>query len=130
MSAFVRSLRHASQSFPDPKKVVEDGLDISRIHRGNYIPTYPDPKCLQIVWSPKHWIDLKDGSSMHFLKEPIRHILPNADLTPEQKTLAGEFVDELINLGVFYQRLKPRKLLPMLPCFGFLNLGSPDSGAF
>jgi hypothetical protein len=67
---------------------------------------------------------------MNFLKEPIRHILPNADLTPEQKTLAGEFVDELINLGVLNQRRKPRKLWPTRPCFVFLSLGSPNSGAF
>jgi hypothetical protein len=46
----VRLLRYASHNFPDPKKVIEEGLDILRIHRGNYTPTHPGPKCLQIIW--------------------------------------------------------------------------------
>ena len=49
-NARVRSLRYASQSFANPKEVFKQGLEILKIHRGNYTPTHPDPKQLQVVW--------------------------------------------------------------------------------
>jgi hypothetical protein len=125
----VRLLRYASQSFTDLKKVVEEGLEILRIHQGNYYtPMHPYPKCFQIVWwefPPEHWIDLKEGSLMNFLKESTCHTLLNADLTPEQKTIAGEFVDELINLGVFIPETETEKVVANAPLFCLPNPGQP-----
>jgi hypothetical protein len=62
---------------------------------------------------------------MNFLKEPTSHILPNADLTPEQKTLAGEFVDELINLGVLLPETETEKVVANAPLFCLPKPGQP-----
>ena len=89
-NARFRSLRYASQSFANPKEVFEQGLEILRIHRGNYTPIHPDPKRLQVVWwefAAEHWINLKEGSSMNFRKEPTHHILQTSDMTPEQQII-------------------------------------------
>jgi hypothetical protein len=130
-NARVRSLRHASQSFANPREVFKQGLKILKIHRGNYAPTHPDPKQSQIVWSefpPEHWIDLKEGSSMNFLKEPIHHILLNSDMTPEQQIIAGDFVDELILLESFCPRRKQTKWRPMPSCSAYPSQASRADG--
>ena len=127
-NARVRSLRYASQSFANPKEVFKQGLEILKIHRGNYTPTHPDPKQLQVVWwefPPGHWIDLKEGSSMNFLKELIHHILPNSDMTPEQQIIAGDFVDELILLGVLLPETETDKVVTNAPLFCLPKAGQP-----
>jgi hypothetical protein len=124
----VRTLLYASQSFPDPDAVFRDGLEILRIHRGNYTKTHPLPQRLQIIWwefPPAHWADLKDGSSMNFLKPPGEFILPNSDMTPEQLIIAGEFVDELVDLGVLEQATPDKPVVANAPLFTAEKDGQP-----
>jgi hypothetical protein len=124
----VRTLLYASQSFPDPDAVFRDGLEILRIHRGNYTETHPLPQRLQIIWwefPPAHWADLKDGSSMTFLKPPGEFILPNSDMTPKQLIIAGEFVDELVDLGVLEQATPDKPVVANAPLFTAEKDGQP-----
>jgi len=79
--------------------------DLAR-HRQNYGPD--GPQLLQILWweFPKeHWDSLRSGGSMNFLKEPRTGLTPDAKMTAEQREIAGEFVDELIAMGII--RLAP-----------------------
>jgi hypothetical protein len=127
-NARVRSLTHASQSFLNPDEVFQDGLEILSIHRGNYMATHPRPQRLQIIWwefPPEHWVDLKDGSSMNFLKTPRETILPNSDMTPEQAFIAGEFVDELVTLGVVEAATPEKPMVANAPLFTLPKEGQP-----
>jgi hypothetical protein len=124
----VRTLIYASQSFPDPDAVLRDGLQILRIHRGNYTKTHPLLRRLQIIWwefPPAHWADLKDGSSMNFLKPPGECILPNSDMTPEQLIIAGDFVDELVDLGVLEPKSADKPVVANAPLFTVEKEGQP-----
>ena len=48
----------------------------------------------------EHRDAIQEGSYMNFLQAPESTIHPNSDMTPEQIEVSGEFVDELIELGV------------------------------
>jgi hypothetical protein len=68
------------------------------IHRDNYDANGPTLKKLQLLWwewPPEHWDGIRDGSSMHFMVDPVPDIKANAAMTPEQLPIAIEFVEEL-----------------------------------
>jgi len=46
----VASLREAVASYPEPADLFTEGLEILRIHRGNYDEAGPNPTRLQILW--------------------------------------------------------------------------------
>jgi hypothetical protein len=62
---------------------------------------------------------------MNFPIEPTCHILPNADLTPEQQIIAGEFANELITLGVLLPETKADKVIANAPLFCLPTAGQP-----
>ena len=49
----------------------------------------------------EHHDELRDGFRMNFLKTPPSHIIPNSDMNESGLEAAREFVDELIEMGVF-----------------------------
>ena len=46
----VATLWEAADTLPDPEKIVKEGLELLKIHRGNYTATGPSPKQLQLLW--------------------------------------------------------------------------------
>ena len=67
-----------------------------------------------------------EGRQLHeFLKEPIHHILPNSDKTPEQQIIAGDFLDELILLGVLLPETETDKVVTNAPLFCLPKAGQP-----
>jgi hypothetical protein len=62
---------------------------------------------------------------MNFPIEPTCHILPNADLTPEQQIIAGEFANELITLGQSY-----RQCSLILPSYGWAACRTANSSQY
>jgi hypothetical protein len=48
----------------------------------------------------EHWVGLREGSRMNFLKPPEPRLNANANMDEEQLQVAAAFVDELIDLGV------------------------------
>ena len=82
--------------------MLAEGRDHLNVHHRNYRPD--GPQYLQLLWweSPcEHWNEVRERNSMNFLTEP-EHIMiqPNSKMMTEQCALSGEFVDELIDLGV------------------------------
>jgi hypothetical protein len=92
-------LRLAASCYPDPDKLIRDGIRMLEIHRSNYTLEGPDPKQLQLLWweFPKeHWDGLREGSKMNFLTAPPEGLRPNTDMEEEQQAVAGNFVQELL----------------------------------
>ena len=100
----VASLRQACKRYRNSEELFADGLSRLAIHRANYDADGPNPKFLQLLWwefPVEHHDELRDGFRMNFLKTPPLHIIPNADMDENGLEAAREFVDELIELGVF-----------------------------
>jgi hypothetical protein len=96
-------LRLAAACYSDPDALIEDGIKMLEVHRSNYNAEGPDPKHLQLLWweFPKeHWDGLREGSKMNFLVTPPEGLRPNADMDEEQQAVAGNFVNELVELGI------------------------------
>ena len=99
----LRSLRAAAATYPDPALIEQEGLEMLRIHRGNYDRDGPAPTELRILWwefQQEHWEPLRVGSRMNFLATPCRELTPNANMDAEQLEIGSEFVEELLSLGV------------------------------
>ena len=62
---------------------------------------------------------------MNFLQVPTPGLTENSDMTDEQLVVAGEFVDELISLGVLQSPLKDRATLLNAPLFVIPKAGQP-----
>ena len=82
--------------------MLAEGREHLDVHRRNYGPN--GPQYLQLLWwefPREHWNAVREGNSMNFLTEP-EHIMiqPNSKMMMEQCAISGEFVDELIDLGV------------------------------
>ena len=119
-TARIRQLRIASQSYPSPDLLIEEGRQLLATHRTNYNQNGPDPKWLQLLWweFPKeHWEDLRVGARQNFLQTPTPHIQPNAPMDPDMTTAAAAFVDELLSLGVVREIEKDRSVLSNAPLF-------------
>jgi hypothetical protein len=59
--------------------------------------THWRPQRLQIVWwgfPPEHWVNLKNGNSMNFLKPARDALLPKLDMTSKEAFIAGKLVDD------------------------------------
>lgn len=124
--AAVRDLRTAAARYPDPSAVYTDGLQCLANHRRNYDATGSTPTTLQILWwrfPELHWDALRLGSRMNFRREPPRGLTPNSSMTPEQRRVAGAFVDELIGLGTL---LPTAAFLANAPLFCVPKAGQPD----
>jgi hypothetical protein len=104
----VAHAKAAAQTFPNPDSVFRECLEALRIHRGNYNDNGPDPHHLQLLWwefPQEHWIELREGCRMNFVSQPIPQVNPNANMDLEQTTVAAEFIDELIDLGIVLPNL-------------------------
>ena len=81
--------------------MLAEGREHLDVHRRNYGPN--GPQYLQLLWWEfpcEHWNAVREGHSMNFLTEPEHMIQPNSKMMMEQCAISGEFVDELIDLGV------------------------------
>lgn len=118
--ARLANLKKAASSLPDPAKIIQDGLEILHIHRGNYSTTGPAPSQLQLIWwefPPEHWTALREGSRMNFLVQPEAKDNPNAPMDQEQLDVAAAFVDELLALGVLLTAEDGLEILLNAPLF-------------
>ena len=121
-------LKACALRYENPDKIIQEGMeDLSR-HRRNYDKDGPTPHTLQLLWwefPVEHQEDVRTGSSMNFLKVPEPGLTDNSEMDDEQLVAAGEFVDELIALGVL--RLPPadRKTLLNAPLFVVPKPGQP-----
>jgi hypothetical protein len=114
------NLRKAAESFPDPTSVVEEGILALNTHRKNYTEDGPEAKKLQLLWwefPREHWQPLREGSRMNFLREPKAFIHDNGNMNEEPTLEAGEFTDELLDLGVIQTPKEGRIILTMAPLF-------------
>ena len=74
------------------------------IHCSNCNLEGPDATQLQLLWWEfpwEHWDGLCEGSEMNFLTTPPKGLQPNADMDEEQQAVAGMFVTELVELGIY-----------------------------
>ena len=110
----VHNLRQACSHYPDfYESYLSDGLARLETHRGNYTNEGADAKKLQLLWwefPPEHWDELREGCDMGFLSDPEPVIHANSDMDDEQKQVAAQFVEELIELGVL-RPLRPGEVL-------------------
>ena len=116
----VRSLRIAVSTLPNPTTEFAAGLELLRIHRGNYTATGPAPRRLQLLWwefPPEHWTPLREGSPMNFLVEPVPRLNPNAHMDSEQLVVAAGFVDELLELSILLAFAEGKEFLMNAPLF-------------
>jgi hypothetical protein len=59
------NLRKAAESFPDPTKVISEGIASLAIHRNNYTVDGPAAKKLKLLWwefPQEHWKPLREGT--------------------------------------------------------------------
>jgi hypothetical protein len=99
----VFNLRKASDTCPDPADAFARGLEALEIHRSNYNAEGPAPTQLKLLWwefPEEHWVALREGSRMNFLKLPEPNIQPNANMDAKQLQVGADFVDELLELKV------------------------------
>jgi hypothetical protein len=61
---------------------------------------------------------------MNFLHEPATGLNPNSEMTAEQITIAGDFIDELVGLDVLTV-VKPGEMLANGPIFCLPKPGQP-----
>ena len=105
-----------------------DGIEDLRRHRTNYDQYGATPTTLQLLWwefPPEHWQDVREGSSMNFLRVPEPGLTPNGLMDGAQLQTAGEFVDELISLGVLCLSPSYRDTLLNAPLFVVPKPGQP-----
>lgn len=125
----VNNLQKAAQNYGDVWiDLVNKGLNDLRHHRRNYDSGGARPNWLKILWweFPKeHWDDLRNGSSMNFLEEPDHCIHENGEMDDDQRQVASEFVDELINLGVLRRPPPGVKIKTTTPLFVLPKPGQP-----
>ena len=126
--ARVARLKASALRYPNFHQVVKEGLEDLDRHRTNYNEDGPNPTTLQLLWWEfpiEHQEDVRQGASMNFLKEPTPGLTQNSDMTDEQLVAAGEFVDELISLGVLQMPPKDRETLLNAPLFVLPKAGQP-----
>ena len=114
------NLRKAACSFPDPARVIDEGIAALATHRNNYTLEGPSAKKLKLLWweFPKeHWEPLKEGSRMNFLRPPEAMIHENAKMDQEQTQVAANFVDELVDLEAVRTPTDGRTVLTTAPLF-------------
>ena len=99
----LENLTAAASTYGDQAQdLIADGINRMATHRKNYDTDGPAVTRLQILWwefPPEHWDALRDGSRMGFLSDPPTADHPNSDMDEEQLRVAGQFVDELLEIG-------------------------------
>ncbi|CAJ1968834.1 unnamed protein product [Cylindrotheca closterium] len=124
----ISNLRWASEHYPEPKDIFDDGLHRLAVHRQNYDQDGPSPKWLQLLWwefPSEHWEELRTGARQNFLERPEPHIRPNAPMDEEMLEAAVQFVDELVELGVLRHIDEGLKVLTNAPLFVVGKDGQP-----
>jgi hypothetical protein len=114
------NLRKAAESFPDPTKVIDEGIAALVTHRNNYTVDGPAAKKLKLLWREfpeEHWEPLKEGSRMNFLRAPKAAIHENAKMDQEQTQVAANFVEELLALEAVRTPTKGREIFTTAPLF-------------
>jgi hypothetical protein len=127
--ARMESLQRAVQHYPKQRRaaLLKEGKEILRIHRGNYDATGPSPTQLQLIWwefPREHWDVIRDGSPMNFMEAPPSVIHPNGSMDADALRTAGEFMDELILLGVLIES-SPELVETNAPLFAIPKDGQP-----
>jgi hypothetical protein len=123
----VFNLIEAAMRYENPGLLIERGLQDLRRHRSNYNEEGPKPTHLQLLWwefPPESWDELREGCSMNFIHTPAAGTTPNSELTPEQVTIAEDFVDELVSLGVLIP-VQPDEMISNGPIFCLPKPGQP-----
>ena len=126
--ARVARLKATALRYPNYHQIVKDGLDDLERHRTNYDKEGPNPTTLQLLWwefPVEHQEDVRLGASMNFMQIPTPGLTENSDMTDEQLIVAGEFVDELIALGVLQSPPEDRATLLNAPLFVIPKAGQP-----
>jgi hypothetical protein len=121
------NLIQAALKYEDPGRLIEDGMRMLRRHRTNYTAEGPKSTHLQLLWwefPMESWDELREGCSMNFLTPPKELITPNSEMTAEQVTIAEEFVEELVSLGVLI-RVQPGEMVTNGPLFCLPKPGQP-----
>jgi hypothetical protein len=114
------NLRKAAASFPNPARVIADGIAALAIHRSNYTVDGPAAKQLKLLWwefPEEHWMPLKEGTRMNFMCPPRAVIHENAGMDEEQTQVATNFVEELLDLGAVQTPTEGRTILTTAPLF-------------
>ena len=129
-NATVRNLNRAVATLPeaDQGPAFSDGLKSLDSHRRNYGNDGPQRMAvLWWEWPPRHWADLRLGTSMNFMKVPPPGLVANQDLDPIQLRLAIDFVEELIGLGIVKRAASEGVvILNNLPLFLLPKPGQPN----
>jgi hypothetical protein len=127
--ARLASLHQAVTHYPgQEQQLIAQGLEILRIHHGNYNLEGPAPSKLQLIWwefPREHWDEIWDGGRMNFMAKPEVGIQPNGKMDADTARIAGEFVDELISLGVFIEPPEGMEVLLNAPLFAVPKPGQP-----
>jgi hypothetical protein len=127
--ARMKKLEEVVKEYGDDKqKWIKEGEEILENHRNNYDQDGPKPKKLQLIWweFPKEHRDaIRDGSRMNFMSPPETKIHMNSEMTEEQREVAGEFVDELLDLGVVDLPPEDEPVLANGPLFCITKPGQP-----
>ncbi|MGL4352310.1 MAG: hypothetical protein ACRCT2_17460 [Plesiomonas shigelloides] len=121
-------LEKAAAEYPDPATIVAEGLTFLQNHRSNYNSVGPTPTHLQVLWwafPREHWEALRVGSSMNFMEDPPEGITPNSALTPEQRQVGAEFMEELIDLAVLHLASESALVVSNAPLFCVPKPGQP-----
>jgi hypothetical protein len=123
----IRTLRSACNEYADAEAMFQEGLLRLDRHHRNYDDEGPNPTKLQLLWwefPRERWDEIRDGCSMNFLRDPIRLIQPNSDMTDEQLDIAEEFLQELVSLGVL-DEVDTAAVLTNFPIFCLPKPGQP-----
>ena len=127
----VTNLFRAARTYTEPEKtrdLINRGIEDLTRHRNNYNDEGPNPTELQVLWwefPPEHWDDLREGCRMNFLAVPAHRLEPNGEMDEDQRRVAIEFVDELVNLGVVSPPPPGRPILATTPLFVLPKEGQP-----
>lgn len=99
----VARLKAACAHYGDRSAQLErEGLEMLHVHRANYRDGAPDLKKLQLLWwafPSAHWDEIRDGSSMNYLRPPSPMDTPNSPMDEDATAVAAEFIDELLGIG-------------------------------
>lgn len=115
----IKRLVSALEAFPESERdsLFREGLDILEKHSENF--TENGIKHLVLLWwhwPCEHWVELCKGISMNFIETPTPAHLPNQNMNEHDLSIACQFMDELIDLGVFL-KCKKEDILLNFPLF-------------
>ena len=120
-NARLANLARACAHYPDQSlRLYEDGIHLLEIHRNNYTEEGADVQQLQLLWwefPREHWDELREGCDMGFLTPPERVLHPNSPMDEEQTQVAGQFVEELMDIGVLRPLLEGEEIWTNAPLF-------------